>query len=980
MYSQLKRSLRRRKYKRIIEASGLFDREWYKDRYGLSDGTDPIDHYLANSHRPGLLPFPEFPVNSIAELQQHEVEAGKNQLVRYIRAQARAASGHSGAHDSPPDGPARAETSAIEWQMESFIRDHASASWQDDFANWETVRMQVREALADPNALLKGKEQARVDVILPVHNQFHFSLRCVWSILRALDETPMRLIVSDNVSDDETQEFFGDLPGLTYIRNETNLNFIGSCNNAAGVGTSEFVFLLNNDTAVHDNWLSTLVDAMDRDPGIGLAGSALYYPDGRLQEAGGVIFRDGSSANIGRNSQSRIPLAQATRDVDYVSGAAILVRRALWDKLGGFSREYMPIYCEDSDLALALRQHGYRVVVVPASRVVHYEGQTSGTDTSKGLKAHQVENVRKLRKKWRYTLEAHPKPEGLGTKVLRRARRPRLLVIDHKIPKPNEDAGSVTAVWTMRLLVELGYDVTFVPWDLRPDPENEALLSKFGVEVHDGQTITSIRDFVRSHIEQFDGFLLYRPNTGGTLALEIRKLRPDARIIYFTVDLHFVRMQREFETRAEISESIWDILRMKQLELQLIHLCDATVVLSETEVRLLKKYNLGPKLHQIPLILENETNVPAWQGREGVCFVGGYDHRPNREAVKWFVQEVWPHVQKRAPGTKFYIVGSNPPPDFQELASDMVSVVGFVEDLEGFLEKRLATVATLTYGAGIKGKIGTSMACGVPCVCNSVAVEGMAIEHEREVLVSDTPEGIADCILRLSRDRETWERLSDAGQHFVREHYAPASIRAKLLTLMARARVAPFSGACPVSGDPEDRRFDGSLDFLQAAPGASRSSDRVLLEALRNQLNMPRKPLVDWPRKPGPTKQDVGLLSRAAFVEAALEAAGILGTPGSARFLLGTIDLDGPYEDVWTNLTRAVEENPHLKSVALAVFDSGLRHPGDHADYGRVFELVARLEGLGLLVRTDRTPMAESALTGTILIEAMPAADTQPVS
>ena len=252
-----------------------------------------------------------------------------------------------------------------------------------------------------------------VSVVVPVYNQVPTTLECLRSLVGAITEkAKIEVVVVDDASTDPQAERLRVLPGITYHRNRVNVGFVGSCNTGAQLARGRFLVFLNSDTLVTPGWLEHLVGTLQC-PGVGLVGASLRYPDGRLQEAGGLVFADASGWNYGRNGHPSDPRYCTRRDSHYCSGAALAVTRERFIALGGFDVRFAPGYYEDTDLAMRVRADGARVVYEPEAVVVHLEGASAGTDTTKGMKAAQVVNRECFQERWRETLlDAFP---ALGT-------------------------------------------------------------------------------------------------------------------------------------------------------------------------------------------------------------------------------------------------------------------------------------------------------------------------------------------------------------------------------------------------------------------------------------------------------------------------------------------------------------------------------------------------------------------------------------
>ncbi len=619
----------------------------------------------------------------------------------------------------------------------------------------------------------------RVTVVIPVYNHFEHTHTCLRSLAAQPSGVPFEVIVVDDGSTDRTDELLQQVAGLELVCNPENLGFIGACNAGLAKARGEFVVFLNNDTAVGRDWLLHLVRTFEERPDAGLVGAKLVYPDGRLQEAGGIVFSDGSGWNYGRFDDPAHPSYNFVREVDYCSGAAIMLRTELMRRFGGFDERYKPAYYEDTDLAFKVREAGLRCYLQPASQVVHFEGVSSGTDTSTGIKRFQVINQEKFVERWKAALVRQPRA-GSDIRVAREHRvRGRILVIDALTPTPDQDSGSLRMVNLLKLLVAEGWKVWFAAENLLYHEGYSEALQQLGVEVLHAPHVRDPIEWLTANGSLIDAAVLSRHYIAERFLPLLREVAPRARIVFDTVDLHYLREQRAAELSGDRgARRLAD--KTKLHELDIVRRADLTLVVSPVERELLERECPGKRVEVLSNVHElGPTGLPAEQRRD-LLFVGGFGHPPNIDAVTWFVTEVWPRIAQALPDAKVHVVGSQMSDALKALGGERVQMHGFVADLAPLLASARVSIAPLRYGAGVKGKINQAMAHGLPVVATPVAVEGMYLVPEEEVLVGDGATGFADAVVRLYRDPRLWQRLAEGGRANVMKHFSFEAARSVL--------------------------------------------------------------------------------------------------------------------------------------------------------------------------------------------------------
>jgi O-antigen biosynthesis protein len=637
---------------------------------------------------------------------------------------------------------------------------------------------------------LRDISHPAVSIIIPIHNQLRFTMACLHSILDNSWRYAYEIILADDNSTDQTPDIFENkFPAVRYLRHTPNKGFLENCNHAARIARGRYLVFLNNDTIVMKGWLDELIQTLEDNPSAGLVGSKLIYPDGVLQEAGGIIFEDGTGWNYGRFQNPNAPGFNYARDVDYCSAASMAIRTDLWTQLDGFDTRFVPAYYEDTDMAFQVRAAGNRVLYQPLSAVIHFEGVSNGKTEHEGIKKHQALNKQKFFLKWAEILKSHGKPDPANLPADRNIRG-RVIFVDATTPTPDRDSGSMDAFNYMKILKELGFHVTFIPSNVTFQGKYTENLQRIGIVCLHQPWIQSPKEALKKYAPKSDIVFLCRVNTAAPLVDIVRQHAPNAKIIFDTVDLHFLREERAAEL-AGSSALACKAAATRQTELELIKKCHASMFRSVYEMELVRKLVPGAKIVNLPIVrdIPGPSGTP-FEKRKDVVFIGGFGHPPNANAVHYFVSEVWPLVRAKGFAGRFIIAGSAMPDDIKQLASDDIVVKGFVENLSDLFDNCLFTVAPLRYGAGAKGKVIQSLTYGVPCVGTSVAAEGCGFVNGKHMLVADGPESMAEAIVRLSRDKDLWQTLAKEGLAYCSQNYSLDAVREILNQSIKELRVS----------------------------------------------------------------------------------------------------------------------------------------------------------------------------------------------
>jgi GT2 family glycosyltransferase len=665
---------------------------------------------------------------------------------------------------------------------------------------------------------LPRAERPEVSIILVLYNQAELTFGCLASIAETLSGTDgpgVEVVILDNGSSDRTGELLDRIEGATIIRSETNLHFLKGVNRAVKSATGRTLLLLNNDAQLLPGAVASALRTLDSARDIGAVGGRIILPDGTLQEAGSILWRNGAASGYGRGQDPNAPDFMFQRDVDYCSGAFLLTPMSVWQEMGGFDERYAPAYYEETDYCLRLWESGRRVVFDPDAAIIHYEfGSSSSSGEALAL---QATNHRIFTQRHREWLDGQFPLDPMNVVAARSARsdRPRVLVIDDRVPKPELGTGYPRANRLLHELVEAGAEVALFPIHRHAETWHgvRRALDK-RIEVLIAADHTQLRAYLDARRGHFDAIIVCRPPNMALFEQAVgadRDVIGEARVIYDAEALFVTRDIQRREAKGDPPSEL-ERHRMVASEIALTRLADAVLSVSPAEQDTLETY--GAKNVQILAhALEDAPLATGHAERDRIVFLGAIqaEDAPNADAVRWFANDILPGLRRQiGQETRLSVIGMNKAKSVEALGGTALELRGMVDDLrEGLADARVMVVPS-RFGAGIPHKVHQAAALGIPMVVTSLIAGQLGWKDGQEVLVADDAAAFAAACARLYSDRDLWEAVRRTALETVRRETAPEAFTARVRQLVkavpiTRRRPDPSEDA-PVRPAPQEPR------------------------------------------------------------------------------------------------------------------------------------------------------------------------------
>lgn len=664
---------------------------------------------------------------------------------------------------SPPTQPQR---SAADHYSDPRTAETAYSDLKQMYASLDRIALETFLA-SDATLELPAAATPDVSIIVVLFNRAELTFQCLRSIRENFD-VAVEVIIADNASTDRTPDLLERIRGARIIRNAENRHFLQAVNEAAREARGTHLLLLNNDAQLLPGSLKAALETIGTDDMIGAVGGRIIRMDGSLQEAGSIIWRDGSCLGYGRDDNPFSSPYMFRRDVDYCSGAFLLTPRKVWEGLGGFDERFKPAYYEETDYCMRLWERKLRVVYDPFAAILHHEFASSAS--SANAIALQAEHQGLFAKRHAKRLQQHldSSAEVLVARLHRREPPlQRLLFIDDQVPHRSLGSGFPRARTVLLSLLERGYFLTVFPMVVL-DEEWSSVYSDVprDVEVINDMGLPLLEAFLRNRKRYYDAIVVSRPHNMKLFQAVVNAYPEwfkDTAIVY---DAEAFLAPREIGLRElnGMRPEAAEIERTYRDEAALAASADCVVAVSEMDRTLFRQYGVG-HVHLLGHTLEIEATGRAFQDRHGFLFIGAIHEEtsPNADSMIWFLSEVWPIIRRRlGERAELIMAGINRSDRVKSLAGPGVRIIGRVDDLSLQYERARVFIAPTRFAAGIPHKVHEAAAHGLPVVATPILAEQLDWRDGLQIAVGGTAAEFAERCIELHESPQAWLKLRDA--------------------------------------------------------------------------------------------------------------------------------------------------------------------------------------------------------------------------
>jgi O-antigen biosynthesis protein len=687
-----------------------------------------------------------------------------------------------------PSRPPAAKSVQITGLLTDGVTDYRSAM-RALFANRLAAFLAGSGTLALPQST-----EPDVSIILILHNRAELTFGCLSSIAECLGaQSGVEVVILDNASTDATGTLLARVTGARLIFSPENLHFLRGVNRAVGEARGRNILLLNNDAQILPGTLEAAIRALLSAGNIGAVGGRILLPDGTLQEAGSILWNDGTATGYGRGQPPGEPEFGFRRDVDYCSGAFLLTPREVFERLGGFDERYVPAYYEEVDYCVRLHQAGLRVVFDPDVVVIHYEfGSSADPEAALALQRRNHAVFRNRHAEW---LAQRPAP-GQTLAGRSRPRGPRVLVVDDRVPHVHLGSGYPRARDMLFELAAAGAEVTLFP--MVPHRESRAQVRgtlDVEIEVMLGHDNRTLRDFLEERRGHYDGIVVCRPHNMRDFRSAIgrdRALLGDAVLIY---DAEAIFAFREILQRGVAGHPVPEATAQKMVadEVALVGDVDAVLTVSEHEKTIFEEHGVN-SAHLLGYPIALEPGTTPFAARDGFLFVGAMpgDDSPNADSLRWFAAELLPLLRSEfGEGLRLQVVGQCDAPSIRALDGAALDLLGPVDDLRRVFEHARVMVAPTRFAAGIPHKVHQAAAFGVPVVTTSLIAQQANWRDGRDLLAASDARGFAEACTRLYRDEALWTAIRNSALERCGTDCSPEAFRKSIGVIVDMMRGHP---------------------------------------------------------------------------------------------------------------------------------------------------------------------------------------------